>query len=79
MQSQNKQNQEQIVEKVIEQVQTNTKENEEQTNHLGSDNILLKTKEYQHELVGVMKKEHQCEIPPEGLIVFIIRAITVTA
>ena len=42
-----------------------------------SDNIFLKTKEYQHELVDVMKKEHQCkcEIPPEGLIVFIIRAI----
>ena len=42
-----------------------------------SDNIFLKTKEYQHELVKVMTKEHQCkcEIPPEGLIVFIIRAI----
>ena len=77
VQSQNKQNQEQIVEKVIEQVQTNTKENEEKTIEKISDNIMLKTKEYQHELVDVIKKEHQCKcvIPPEGLIVFIIRAI----
>ena len=75
--SQNKQNQEQIVEKVIEQVQSNAKENEEKNIEKISDNILLKTKEYQHELVDVMKKEHQCkcEIPPEGLTVFIIRAI----
>ena len=77
VQSQNIQNQEQIVEKVIEQVQTNTKENEEKTIEKISDNILLKTKEYQDELVDSMIKEHKykCEIPLEGLLVFIIRAI----
>ena len=77
--SQNKQNEEQIIDKIIEQVQTKSKENEEITIEKISDNILVKTKEYQNELVDDMirKTEHhcKCEFPPEGLLVFIIRAL----
>ena len=81
MQTQNKQNEEQIVHKIVEQIQTKTKENEEKTFEKISDSILLKTKEYQNELVDDMirKTEHhckcKCKFPPEGLLVFIIRAI----
>ena len=81
VQTQNKQNEEQIVHKIVEQIQTKTKENEEKTFEKISDSILLKTKEYQNELVDDMirKTEHhckcKCKFPPEGLLVFIIRAI----
>ena len=79
VQTQNKQNEEQIVGKITEQIQSKTKENDEKTIEKISDNILLKTKEYQNELVDDMikKTEHhcKCEFPPEGLLVFIIRAI----
>ena len=79
VQTQNRQNEEQIVGKIIEQIQTKNKENEEKTIAEISDNILVKTKEYQNELVDDMirKSEHhcKCEFPPEGLLVFIIRAI----
>ena len=79
MHTQNKQNEEQIIDKIVEQVETKSKENEEKTLEKISDNILVKTKEYQVELVDNMmrKTEHhcKCEFSPEGLLVFIIRAL----
>ena len=79
MQTQNKQNEELIIDKIVEQVQTRSKENEVKTIEKISDDILVKTKEYQNELVDdiIRKSEHhcKCEFSPEGLLVFIIRAL----
>ena len=68
-----------IIDKIIEQVQTKSKENKEITIEKISDNILIKTKEYQNELVYDMIRKtehhHKCEFQPEGLLVLIIRAL----
>ena len=72
-------NQEEIVNKIVEVVQTQTKENEEENIEKISDKIILQTREYQNELMDdiIRRTENccKCKIPPEGLLIFIITAI----
>ena len=75
----NQTNEAAIVEKVVEQIQTQTKENEKQIMDQIMEKVQSQTTEYEDEITEkiISKTENRCrcKMPPEGVFVFIIRAI----
>ena len=75
VQTENKQCEEKIVDKIIDKVQTQYKENEEEIIDKISNRIMLQTNEIMDDIISKTEQRCRCKIPPEGFLVFIIRAI----
>ena len=80
---QNKVNEEALIEKVVDQIQTQTRQTEEQVIDQILEKVQSETTKYEdkitenitEKIISRTENRCRCKMPPEGIFVFIIRAI----